>query len=261
MTNRSGEAFYLRDTDTGDLWCPTAQPRRDPAATYVARHGQGICTFDRIAYGIASSLVQYVPAGEPGDHRGDDPVKLSRLHLHNLSGRARTLTVSAYVEWVLGNVPHAPRQRSWRRRWMVMTGAMFARNPWGAAAAAARRLRRPARRRKPAGPGTGASSSAATAHRTVQRGPPAPHRCPAAWAPGWTRAARCRPPSTCRLAPRAEVVFVLGEAADADGGPHPGRQVSHGGPGCRAGRGPPAVGRRCWAQCRCGRPTGAWTSC
>jgi cyclic beta-1,2-glucan synthetase len=121
VTNRSGEAFYIRDADTADLWCPTAQPRRDPAATYVVRHGRGFSRFDRVAYGIASSLVQYVPT--------DDPVKLSRLHLHNLSGRARTVTVSAYVEWVQG----ASRTATAAFVTTAMdeaTGAMFARNPW-----------------------------------------------------------------------------------------------------------------------------------
>ncbi|HEY0205912.1 MAG TPA: glucoamylase family protein, partial [Acetobacteraceae bacterium] len=126
VTNCSGEAFYLRDADTGDLWCPTASPRRDLAATYVARHGRGVSTFDRIAYGVASSLVQYVPT--------DDPVKLSRLHLHNLSGRTRTLTVSAYVEWVLGNSRTATAAFV-TTEMDAETGAMFARNPWSAAAA------------------------------------------------------------------------------------------------------------------------------
>ena len=124
VTNRSGEAFYLRDADTQDLWCPTASPRRDAGATYVVRHGHGFSRFDRVAHGIASSLVQYVPT--------DDPVKLSRLHLHNMSGRARTLTVSAYVEWVLG----ASRTATAAFVTTEMdgeTGAMFARNPWGVA--------------------------------------------------------------------------------------------------------------------------------
>ena len=124
VTNRSGEAFYLRDADTQELWCPTAQPRRDAAATYVIRHGHGYSRFDRVAYGIASSLVQYVPT--------DDPVKLSRLHLHNLSGRARTLTVSAYVEWVLG-ASRTTTAAFVATAMDAATGAIFARNPWGAA--------------------------------------------------------------------------------------------------------------------------------
>ena len=35
VSDRSGEAFYLRDDDTGDLWGPTALPIRDAAATYI----------------------------------------------------------------------------------------------------------------------------------------------------------------------------------------------------------------------------------
>ncbi len=34
----AGEALYVRDEMTGDLWCATAQPIRD-GGTYVARHG------------------------------------------------------------------------------------------------------------------------------------------------------------------------------------------------------------------------------
>jgi cyclic beta-1,2-glucan synthetase len=124
VTNRSGEAFYLRDTDKGDLWCPTAMPRRDPGATYVVHHGRGYSQFDRVAHGIATSLVQYVPV--------DDPVKLSRLQLHNLSGRARTLTVSAYVEWGLG-ASRTATAAFIATEMDAETGAMFARNPWSIA--------------------------------------------------------------------------------------------------------------------------------
>jgi cyclic beta-1,2-glucan synthetase len=127
VANRSGEAFYVRDAESQDVWCPTAFPRRDAGATYVVTHGRGFSKFERIAYGIASSLLQYVPV--------DDPVKLSRLQLHNISGRARMLTVSAYVEWVLG----ASRTATAAFVTTEMdgeTGAMFARNPWGASTAA-----------------------------------------------------------------------------------------------------------------------------
>ena len=126
VTNRSGEAFYLRDADTGDLWCPTAMPRRDPGATYIACHGRGYSRFGRVAYGIASSLMQYVTC--------DDPIKLSRLTLHNLSGRDRTLTVSAYVEWVLG-ASRTATAAFVTTGMDAETGAMFARNAWGAACA------------------------------------------------------------------------------------------------------------------------------
>ncbi len=126
VTNRSGEAFYLRDAETGDVWCPTAMPRRDPGATYVVRHGRGYSRFDRVAHGIASTLLQYVPT--------DDPVKLSRLRLQNLSGQARTMTVTAYVEWVLG-ASRTATAAFVTTELDADTGAVFARNAWGMARA------------------------------------------------------------------------------------------------------------------------------
>jgi cyclic beta-1,2-glucan synthetase len=71
VLDRSGEAFYLRDDDTGDLWSPTTAPIRDRAAIYVARHGCGYSRFEHAANGIAADLIQYVPIS--------DPIKISRL--------------------------------------------------------------------------------------------------------------------------------------------------------------------------------------
>ena len=73
------------------------------------------------SHGIALELLQYVPV--------DDPIKISRLKIANRSGRARRLSVTAYVEWVLGP------NRSATAPFVVTeidpeTGAIFARNPW-----------------------------------------------------------------------------------------------------------------------------------
>ena len=124
VSDRPGEVFYLRDDDTGDLWCPTALPIRDDTATYVAWHGWGYSRFDHAAHGIAGELLQYVPLG--------DPIKISRLTLRNTSRRMRHLSLTAYVEWVLGpsrgaSVPFVTTEID------PATGAMFARNPWNAA--------------------------------------------------------------------------------------------------------------------------------
>ena len=124
VTDPPGEAFYLRDDDTGDLWSPTALPIRDEAATYMARHGRGYSRFDHAAHGIEADLLQYVPM--------DAPIKISRLVLRNRSSRARHLSVTAYVEWVLGqsrstSVPFVTTEID------PSTGAMFARNPWNTA--------------------------------------------------------------------------------------------------------------------------------
>ena len=121
VADRPGEAFYVRDDDTGDLWSPTALPIRDETATYIARHGRGYSRFELAAHGIEFALLQYVPL--------EDPIKISRLKLRNTSGRTRHLSVTAYVEWVLGP------SRSASAPFVTTeidsdTGAMFARNPW-----------------------------------------------------------------------------------------------------------------------------------
>src|SRR5690606_20239536 len=89
-----GEALYVRDEVTGEVWGPTALPIRIRHASYSARHGQGYSRFEHVSHGIGLELLQYVPT--------DDPIKISRLKITNQSGRERHLSVTAYVEWVLG---------------------------------------------------------------------------------------------------------------------------------------------------------------
>ncbi len=60
-----GEALYVRDEATGEVWTPTALPMRDDAATYIARHGQGYSVFQHASHGIAHDLLQFVPAEDP----------------------------------------------------------------------------------------------------------------------------------------------------------------------------------------------------
>lgn len=90
-----GEALYLRDEETGRVWSPTALPIRS-ARPFVIRHGFGYTVFETHAEGIRSELWVYVAI--------DAPVKFSVLKLHNESGRARRLSATAYVEWVLGDL-------------------------------------------------------------------------------------------------------------------------------------------------------------
>ncbi|MGZ6251660.1 MAG: GH36-type glycosyl hydrolase domain-containing protein [Candidatus Binataceae bacterium] len=92
--DRPGEVIYVRDEDTDQLWGPTALPIRENLARYTARHGQGYSVFEYTAHGIALELEQYVPLA--------DSIKISRLKIRNLSAQTRRLSVTAYVEWVLG---------------------------------------------------------------------------------------------------------------------------------------------------------------
>ena len=124
VTDRPGEVLYVRDEDTGELWGPTALPIRDEAAPYIATHGQGYSRFEHTAHGVALDLLQYVPLA--------DPIKISRLTIRNTSGRPRRLSVTAYVEWVLGPSRSASAF-SVVTELDPETGAMLARNPWNTA--------------------------------------------------------------------------------------------------------------------------------
>ncbi|ALM83252.1 GH36-type glycosyl hydrolase domain-containing protein [Bordetella sp. N] len=115
-----GEAFYLRDEASGKVWTPTALPIRNQAP-YVARHGFGYSIFEHQYADIASTLIQFVPE--------QDPIKISRLTLVNQSDHVRKISITGYVEWVLGvsrpvSAPFVITSRD------VATGAIFAANPW-----------------------------------------------------------------------------------------------------------------------------------
>ncbi len=121
VTDRPGEAIYLRDEETGELWTPTAAPIRHEQAYYSCAHGLGYSRFVQRSHGISVEMTVLVAA--------DDPVKISRLVVRNDSPRARSLSVAAYVEWVLApaRVQGAPYLITSHDE---QSGALFARNPW-----------------------------------------------------------------------------------------------------------------------------------
>ncbi|MGH3668300.1 MAG: GH36-type glycosyl hydrolase domain-containing protein, partial [Acidimicrobiia bacterium] len=121
VADRPGEVLYVRDEESGELWGPTALPIRDDVFGYLARHGPGYSEFEHRSRGIALHLHQTVPL--------EDPIKISRLRIRNLTGRRRRLSVTAYVEWVLGTTRAvSPMQIVTERD--EETGAVLARNPW-----------------------------------------------------------------------------------------------------------------------------------
>ncbi len=95
VSDASGEAFYLRDEESGHFWSPTPLPARG-AAPYVSRHGFGYSSFEHAEDGLNSELTVYVAL--------DAAIKFSVLKVRNESGRARRLSVTGYVEWVLGDL-------------------------------------------------------------------------------------------------------------------------------------------------------------
>ena len=120
VSDASGEAVYLRDEESGHFWSATPLPARG-RTPYVTRHGFGYTVFEHDEDGICTELWVHVA--------GDAAVKFSTLKVRNASGRSRRISVTGYVEWVLGDlrpksVMHVVTEKD------AKTGALFARNPY-----------------------------------------------------------------------------------------------------------------------------------
>jgi cyclic beta-1,2-glucan synthetase len=118
VSDLPGEVVYLRDEESGEIWCPTPLPVLSDQPTLV-RHGQGYTVFERNTHGLCHTLTLFVPP--------EDPIKLIRLQVTNASNRPRRLSATYYAEWVLGQTRDASAMN------VVTeidreTGALFARN-------------------------------------------------------------------------------------------------------------------------------------
>jgi cyclic beta-1,2-glucan synthetase len=123
VSDTPAEAIYLRDEDSGDLWSATPLPIREHSSVYVVRHGFGYTRSEHTSHGISLTLTQFVPL--------QDPIKISRLQITNASSEPRQLSVTHYLDWVLGNQNN-------RAAPFIVTSVepksriLLARNPWSA---------------------------------------------------------------------------------------------------------------------------------
>jgi cyclic beta-1,2-glucan synthetase len=101
ISDISGEAFYMRDEETGRFWSPSPFPVRGPMP-YKTRHGFGYSIFEYAEDGISSEMKVSVAT--------DAPLKFISIKLQNNSGRRRRLSLTAICELVLGDLreTHAP---------------------------------------------------------------------------------------------------------------------------------------------------------
>ena len=120
VSDSNGEAFYIRDDETGHFWSPTLQPCGGNSP-HVARHGFGYSVFEHTEDGIRSELWVYVAV--------DASIRFAVIRLRNESGRRRRLSATGYLEWVLADL----RSRSMMHIATEMNGttdAIFAENPY-----------------------------------------------------------------------------------------------------------------------------------
>jgi cyclic beta-1,2-glucan synthetase len=94
VTNRPGEALFVVDRATGQVFTPFAALSFDGEARFEARHGAGFSSFT-CEYGELS--LEAWLTEDP-----IDPVRLTKLRVTNRSRTARKLRVYSYLEWVLG---------------------------------------------------------------------------------------------------------------------------------------------------------------
>jgi cellobiose phosphorylase len=120
VSDTGGEAYYLRDEETGDFWSPTPMPRRG-TEPYVSRHGFGYSVFEHSEGGIRSETWVYVAT--------DAAVKFTVIKIRNDSDRTRKLSATGYVQWVLGDlVPKTAMHVVTESE--PSAGAIFARNAY-----------------------------------------------------------------------------------------------------------------------------------
>ena len=120
VSDRSGEAFYIRDDERGRFWSPMPLPRRG-FEPYVTRHGFGYSVFEHTERFIQSEVCVYTAL--------DAAVKFVVLKIKNLTGRTRRLSATGYIEWILGDL-RAKTAMHVITEVDHQSGAIFARNPY-----------------------------------------------------------------------------------------------------------------------------------
>ncbi|RFO97165.1 cyclic beta 1-2 glucan synthetase [Rhodoferax lacus] len=120
VSDGTGEACYLRDEESGAFWSPTALPCGG-AGRHVTRHGFGYSVFAHTQDGIETELTVFVDLSAA--------IKFSQLRVRNRSQRARKLSATGYVEWVLGDLPSKSAMHVGTEM-EPGSGALLARNPY-----------------------------------------------------------------------------------------------------------------------------------
>lgn len=93
----TGEALFLRDEETGEVWTPTPLPCGEEVSFQV-RHGAGYTVFEHESHGLRQRLTLFASP--------EDPVKIVHLQVQNTWDHIRRITATQYIDWVLGTTRH-----------------------------------------------------------------------------------------------------------------------------------------------------------
>lgn len=123
VSDVGGEAFYIRDEDTGHFWSPAPFPAKG-VNSYIVSHGFGHTTFEYVEQGIATEMCVFVDKALP--------VKFVVLKIKNQSGRERKLSATGFLEIILGDVRSKTGMHILSEH-DVHTGALLFRNRYNSA--------------------------------------------------------------------------------------------------------------------------------
>jgi cellobiose phosphorylase len=123
VADPGGEAFYIRDEESGYFWSPVPFPARG-TTPYITTHGFGYSRFEHLEQGILTEMCVYVDR--------DLPVKWMVLKMKNQSGQRRKLSATGYLELVLGDVPSKTAMHILSEQ-DTDSGALFFRNRYNTA--------------------------------------------------------------------------------------------------------------------------------
>ncbi len=114
-----GDAFHVRDDETGAAWSCLPGPTPGPG-DYEVRHGFGYTRFHHASNGLKIETTLFVAR--------TDPVRITRITVTNASDRTRRLSLYGCCQLVLGGEirPSGRFVNTWRDD---QTGALLARNP------------------------------------------------------------------------------------------------------------------------------------
>ncbi|MFY0311320.1 GH36-type glycosyl hydrolase domain-containing protein [Leisingera sp. D0M16] len=120
VSDPQGEALYLRDEETAEIWTTTPLPAGDVEPCRID-HGAGTTEWRRNSKGLEQRLTVLVPA--------DAPVKAVRLMLRNPGSEPRRVTATYYAEWQLGGL-YSPSHAHVSCGYDTDAQALTARNGW-----------------------------------------------------------------------------------------------------------------------------------
>ncbi len=120
VTDMPGEIIYLRDEETGTFWSPTPLPVREKEP-YIITHGAGYTTYRHSSHGLEQRLIACVSL--------NDPIKVVNLKLVNSWSCNRRITVTFYIEPVMGTT-RSEMQRYIVPEYNTAGKALMARNTY-----------------------------------------------------------------------------------------------------------------------------------